>query len=177
VGLFKARVCSPCVGKWRFDSENRYPGLVVLEGLEQDADEFVARIKRLQWQGACAEEGKDAVDAVTALQVRCEETSVVELPTDLGQTPTTYVLSKAKLARDGKPGIQELESLAEVSARCALRGWSGGTDDFQDDRSWAFRHVQVCNETLTKSQSRLEGQKTARLDQTYACHLNSPTAR
>jgi hypothetical protein len=39
-------------------SENRYPGLVVLEGLEQDTDEFVARIKRLQWQGAHAEVAK-----------------------------------------------------------------------------------------------------------------------
>jgi hypothetical protein len=122
VGLFKARVCSPCVGKGRFDSENRYPGLVVLEGLEQDADEFVARIKRLQWQGTCTEEGKDAVDAVTALQVRCEETSAVELPADLKRSSSAYVLSKAKLAREGKPGIQELESLAEVSAKCALRG-------------------------------------------------------
>lgn len=43
----------------------RYPGVIVIEGSQENVDEFVYRIKQLQWK---------------ALQVRCEEDGAVVTP-------------------------------------------------------------------------------------------------
>jgi len=53
----------------------RYPGVIVIEGSQENVDEFVYRIKQLQWK---------------ALQVRCEEDGVVVTPPK--EVPVTEVL-------------------------------------------------------------------------------------
>ena len=79
--------------------------MIVIEGLLEDADEFLARIKRLQWQ---------------ALQVRCEEIQDLDIPDSLILIAERQAASRAqaKLRVEGeKPHAIEVESLAEVSER------------------------------------------------------------
>lgn len=73
-----------------------YPGVIVVEGEESDADEFVRRIKALQWQ---------------ALQVRCEESEEVPEGQDVKKAMRLH------LEQDAKPVVHEVESLAQVSSR------------------------------------------------------------
>ena len=79
--------------------------MIVIEGLLEDADEFLARIKRLQWQ---------------ALQVRCEEIQDLDIPDSLILIAERQAAARAqaKLSVEGeKPHAIEVESLAEVSER------------------------------------------------------------
>ena len=82
-----------------------HTGVIVVEGLLEDADEFLARIKRLQWQ---------------ALQVRCEETEELDIPDSMTLIADRQKAARAqaKLRVEGeKPHAVEVESLAEVSER------------------------------------------------------------
>lgn len=79
--------------------------MIVVEGLLEDADEFLARIKRLQWQ---------------ALQVRCEEIQDLDIPDNMTLIAERQAAARAqaKLRVEGeKPHAIEVESLAEVSER------------------------------------------------------------
>lgn len=80
-----------------------YPGVIVIEGEESDSDEFVRRIKALQWQ---------------ALQVRCEETEEVQRQEGQENGNAVRKSMRLHLESDGsKPVVHEVESLAQVSSR------------------------------------------------------------
>lgn len=82
-------------------SKPGYPGVIVVEGLSANVNEFVARIKRLNWQ---------------ALQVRCEEEDEPIQATEEYPDMAEWVQVHAKLAKTGeKLIVHEVESLADVS--------------------------------------------------------------
>ncbi|GAA5997175.1 uncharacterized protein JCM10292_000077 [Rhodotorula paludigena] len=89
-------------------SKPGYPGVIIVEGLAHNADEFVYRIKQLQWK---------------ALQVRCELDGPVVIPPedlDAKEAPRWAVRRRSHLgsvldpdARD-KICVREMEGLNEV---------------------------------------------------------------
>ncbi|GJN92109.1 hypothetical protein Rhopal_005138-T1 [Rhodotorula paludigena] len=89
-------------------SKPGYPGVIIVEGLAHNADEFVCRIKQLQWK---------------ALQVRCElDGPVVVPPEDLDakEAPRWAVRRRSHLGsvldpdEKGKICVREMEGLNEV---------------------------------------------------------------
>ncbi|GAA5972705.1 hypothetical protein JCM11641_002985 [Rhodosporidiobolus odoratus] len=89
-------------------SKPGYPGVIVIEGLQDQVDEFVHRIKQLQWK---------------ALQVRCEQDGpVVSPPSSVSpaEASTWVVRNRSQLgsiiSRDStdKICVREVEGLNEV---------------------------------------------------------------
>lgn len=98
-----------------------YPGVIIVEGLAHNADEFVYRIKQLQWK---------------ALQVRCElDGPVVVPPEDLDakDAPRWAVRRRSHLGSvldpdaQGKICVREMEGLNEVGEMCVVR-LTGGSE-------------------------------------------------
>ncbi|KAK4057704.1 hypothetical protein OIO90_001352 [Microbotryomycetes sp. JL221] len=103
-------------------SKPGYPGVWVVEGLVADVDEFVFRIKQLNWK---------------ALQVRCEiEGNQVSKPS--GNTPAeqidwalrtqTHLASVLEGGTNDKIGVREVEGLDELGT---LMGQAGLADVFR----------------------------------------------
>ncbi|KAK9900307.1 hypothetical protein P389DRAFT_10611 [Cystobasidium minutum MCA 4210] len=85
-----------------------YPGVMVFEGLEEDVDEFIKRIKALQWY---------------ALQVRYEET--FEAQEDASETDVLASCGLAKACQPSekmrhRPFAHEVESMSDLSSLMTL---------------------------------------------------------
>ncbi|BGP52607.1 hypothetical protein JCM8202_004865 [Rhodotorula sphaerocarpa] len=85
-----------------------YPGVIIVEGLASNIDQFVQIVKSWQWK---------------ALQVRCEvDGEVVQPPKDVSprEAPTWAVRTRAQLGKvldpegRGKIGVREVEGLNEL---------------------------------------------------------------
>ncbi|CAG8589899.1 9478_t:CDS:2, partial [Acaulospora colombiana] len=85
------------LGIWGY-SKPGYPGIIIAEGLHVNVQEYISRLKKLNWQ---------------AITVRSEEAETIENASL--QNYGEYV--KLRLGRD-EPGISEIESMSEISSRC-----------------------------------------------------------
>ena len=89
----------------------RYPGVIWIEGLKSGVDEFVRRIKELNWK---------------ALRVRHSLTSeAIKPPAEIA--PNDYedwvLKNHCKIGKDaGKIGIEEVEGMGEVADKMKKAG-------------------------------------------------------
>ncbi|CAG8452209.1 4437_t:CDS:2 [Scutellospora calospora] len=89
------------LGIWGF-SKPGYPGIIIVEGLYDNVQDYVSRLKNLRWQ---------------AITIRSEETEVIH--NSSSQDHSEFV--KIRLGRTN-PGVSEFESMSEISLRMKEAG-------------------------------------------------------
>ncbi|CAG8498143.1 2184_t:CDS:2 [Dentiscutata heterogama] len=99
-----------CVCRWANElgiwglSKPGYPGIIIVEGLYDNVQDYISRLKNLKWQ---------------AITIRSEESEVYNSPL---HNHGEFV--KIRLGRIN-PGVSEFESMSEISSKCNERGRIG----------------------------------------------------